>query len=270
MGLKKEFFKSKPTCKVTFTLPKEAVNGAKVVELVGNWQEWNTAKAIPMKSLKSEFKAVVELNPGRDYEFRYLIDGITWENDWQADGYRPTPFGVDNSVLVIPQVVEVADVPTKKAPVKKAPVKKATTAKKSTTARKTTPAKKTTTTAKKATVKRAPAKKTTTAKAAPVKKAATAKTTTAKKVTKKVVKNNDLTKIEGIGPKIKELLNKAGIVTFTDLSKSTIKNLEAILKAAGKRYQMHKPNSWPKQAKLAATGKWEALAKLQEELVGGR
>jgi len=106
-----------------------------------------------------------------------------------------------------------------------------------------------------------------------VKKAATsispAKKTT-KTATKKEVVIDDLSKIEGIGKKIAALLKKAGIATYKDLSKATIKNLGSLLQDAGNQYSMHNPASWPKQAKLAAAGKWEELATLQEQLKGGK
>jgi len=106
-----------------------------------------------------------------------------------------------------------------------------------------------------------------------VKKAATsispAKKTT-KTATKKEVVIDDLSKIEGIGKKIAALLKKAGIATYKDLSKATIKILASLLQDAGNQYSMHNPASWPKQAKLAAAGKWEELATLQEQLKGGK
>lgn len=79
-----------------------------------------------------------------------------------------------------------------------------------------------------------------------------------------------LTVIEGIGPKIASLLNDDGILTFADLASTKISTLSKILKAAGPRFSMHKPNSWPKQAKLARDGKMDALKKLQDKLDGGR
>lgn len=79
-----------------------------------------------------------------------------------------------------------------------------------------------------------------------------------------------LTLIEGIGPKIAGILNESGIVTFADLANAKISNLSKMLKAAGPRFSMHKPNSWPKQAKLARDGKMDALKKLQDKLDGGR
>ena len=81
---------------------------------------------------------------------------------------------------------------------------------------------------------------------------------------------DDLTKIEGIGKKIAELLGAEDIVSFKDLSKASGKKLKGILEAAGSKFKVHDPASWPKQAKLAAAGKWAELAELQQELTGGK
>ncbi len=103
----------------------------------------------------------------------------------------------------------------------------------------------------------------------------TTKTVTKKETVKKVAAKklkpvaDDLSKIEGIGKKIASLLKKNQILTYKDLSKSTIKNLKAILEAGGNNFSMYNPGSWPKQAKLAAAGKWEELQALQEQLKGG-
>ena len=83
-------------------------------------------------------------------------------------------------------------------------------------------------------------------------------------------KADDLTIIEGIGPKIAELLVNAGIVTFAQLATTKPTAIKSILETAGKRYQMHDPATWPKQAALARDGKTDALAKLQNELKGGK
>jgi len=100
----------------------------------------------------------------------------------------------------------------------------------------------------------------------PVKK----KTPAKKKPAAKKAKKDKLTVVEGIGPKIAGLLNADGIHTFADLAKSKVGTLEKILKAAGPRFSFHKPNSWPKQARLARDGKMDALKKLQDELDGGK
>ena len=91
-----------------------------------------------------------------------------------------------------------------------------------------------------------------------------------KTATKKAGKKDKLTIVEGIGPKIAGLLQADGIETFADLAKTKVATLSKILKDAGPRFSMHKPNSWPKQARLARYGKMDALKKLQAELKGGR
>lgn len=83
-------------------------------------------------------------------------------------------------------------------------------------------------------------------------------------------KADDLTKIEGIGKKIAELIVAEGITTFDALSKTSVKTLQAILDKAGKKFNIHNPSTWAKQAKLAATGSWEKLQKLQDELNAGK
>lgn len=83
-------------------------------------------------------------------------------------------------------------------------------------------------------------------------------------------KAEDLTKIEGIGPKIAGLLNDAGILNYAQLADSKPEAIKSILEKAGPRYQMHDPGSWPRQSRLAADGKWNELEKLQDELDGGK
>ncbi len=79
---------------------------------------------------------------------------------------------------------------------------------------------------------------------------------------------DDLTKIEGIGPKIAEIFNNAGIKTFEDLSSSKVADLRNIL--AENKLSSHDPKTWSKQATLAKHGKWDELKKLQDELNGGK
>ncbi len=81
---------------------------------------------------------------------------------------------------------------------------------------------------------------------------------------------DDLTKIEGIGPKVAELLKSNGIGTFAALAKADVAQVDKILDAAGSIYRAMDASSWPKQAALAAAGDWDGLKKLQEDLVGGR
>lgn len=83
-------------------------------------------------------------------------------------------------------------------------------------------------------------------------------------------KKDDLTKIEGIGPAIQKLLNGAGVHTFKELSDMKISSIQKILTKGGPKFKMHTPGSWPKQADLAASGKWDQLKKLQDLLDGGK
>ncbi len=129
--------------------------------------------------------------------------------------------------------------------------------------------------AKKAPAKKVEAKKTEAKKATPAPtvkaeaKKKVAPKAVAKKAPAKATKADDLKKIEGIGPKIAELFVTAGIDTFAKLAKAPQKDLKAILEAAGSRYASKNPGSWPKQAKMAAGGKWDELKKWQDETKGG-
>ena len=84
----------------------------------------------------------------------------------------------------------------------------------------------------------------------------------------KRAQTDDLTKIEGIGPKVAKVLNEAGISTFDALSKANVQDLQTLLSDA--KLNMMDPTTWPEQAKLAADGDWDTLKKLQDKLSGGR
>ena len=82
------------------------------------------------------------------------------------------------------------------------------------------------------------------------------------------VSADDLTKIEGIGPKVAKVLNDAGIRTFEGLAQANPEDVQRVLDEAG--LQMMSPEGWIEQARLAAKGDWEAFKRLQDELEGGR
>jgi 1,4-alpha-glucan branching enzyme len=102
VSFKKKYLKSKERCRVSFRLPNTAVPGAQTVHIVGEFNNWSTEKT-PMKRLKNgEFTVSVDLVPGREYQFRYLVDQAIWENDWEADRYVKSDFGgCDNSVVAV-------------------------------------------------------------------------------------------------------------------------------------------------------------------------
>ncbi|CAG5070640.1 hypothetical protein DYBT9623_03185 [Dyadobacter sp. CECT 9623] len=101
MALAKQFVKSKSVYKVTFTVPAEAAADAKTVAVVGEFNNWNPEAVVLKKQKDGSFKGIVELAAG-EHQFRYILDGEKWENDWEADKYVPA--GVDelaeNSVVV--------------------------------------------------------------------------------------------------------------------------------------------------------------------------
>jgi 1,4-alpha-glucan branching enzyme len=103
MAITKQYLKSKPVVKVTFSLPAEAVEKTEKVSLIGEFNGWNPEEAIALKKQKDgSFKCSLDLVPGKEYQFRYLLDNDKWENDWEADKYVPA--GVDaeeNSVVVL-------------------------------------------------------------------------------------------------------------------------------------------------------------------------
>ena len=97
--LKKNYTKTGNICRVTFKLPAEV--NAQTAALCGEFNAWDTS-AHPMKRLKDgSFSVTASLEPGNSYRFRYWLDGERWENDWQADAYKPNEFGSDDSVVTV-------------------------------------------------------------------------------------------------------------------------------------------------------------------------
>jgi 1,4-alpha-glucan branching enzyme len=100
--LKKQYLKSRKVSKVTFEIPKnEFPEGIEIqnVNLVGEFNDWDIT-ATPMKYLKKgAYQSILELEPGRAYQFRYLVNGEHWCNEWHADAYIPNGFGNDNCVV---------------------------------------------------------------------------------------------------------------------------------------------------------------------------
>jgi predicted flap endonuclease-1-like 5' DNA nuclease len=81
---------------------------------------------------------------------------------------------------------------------------------------------------------------------------------------------DDLEIVEGIGPKIAELLNNAGVKTFAQLAAMSPAQIQPILDAAGPNYRIANPETWPDQADLAARNRWSALKAMQDGLTAGR
>jgi predicted flap endonuclease-1-like 5' DNA nuclease len=92
----------------------------------------------------------------------------------------------------------------------------------------------------------------------------------AKAVFGKKIKQDDLTIVEGIGPKIQELFHNHDVKTWKALSECSVDKCQSVLNSGGDRYKIHKPGTWPEQAKMAYEGRWADLLKWQDELDGGK
>lgn len=204
--------------KIVFTLPASNIIGADECVLLGEFNNWNMEQAVYLqKQSDGSMTAELELQAGRDYQYRYLLSNGRWVNDNNEKVVSETlGFPVENCLVRVPEIVE----DQKSAKPKTANPKTGKTIKVS--------------------------------------------------IAKPVIVKEDLTRIEGIGKKIESLLHKNKIHSYKQLSKTTIKTLKEILETGGSKFGMHKPGSWPKQAKLAANAKWEELEKLQQQLKGGK
>ncbi|WP_422862093.1 isoamylase early set domain-containing protein [Flagellimonas sp. W118] len=96
MAIKKQYLKSKPVCKVTFTVPAEE---AKKVAVVGDFNDWNPKGSTLRKLKNGTFKGIFDLPKDNSFEFRYLVDD-TYINDAEADRYQWNDYaGTENAVL---------------------------------------------------------------------------------------------------------------------------------------------------------------------------
>ncbi len=86
----------------------------------------------------------------------------------------------------------------------------------------------------------------------------------------KTIKQDDLKVVEGIGPKIEQLFHGFGIKTWAALGSTSVEKCQEVLNSGGKRFEIHKPGTWPEQAKLASEGKWQKLKTWQDSLDGGK
>ena len=95
--LTKKFLKAKPVCKVTFQLPQNIE--AKQASVAGDFNNWDTSAA-PLKKTKGVWKTTLDLEQGREYQFRYFVNEGAWHNDEAADKYVSNNVDGDNSVVV--------------------------------------------------------------------------------------------------------------------------------------------------------------------------
>lgn len=101
MSIKKQYLAKKPECKVTFKIAKKIAGVYDHVSLVGEFNEWDP-KANAMKKLKTgDFTVTVNLEKGKEYEFKYLADKTEWLNEADADKLVANEYQGENSVVAV-------------------------------------------------------------------------------------------------------------------------------------------------------------------------
>lgn len=99
MSIKKQFLKSKPVCKVAFRVSASDANGATSIQILGDFNNWDKTVE-PMKTLKSgDFTQTIELESGKEFQLRYLLDGSIWTNEAESDSTITNSFGALNDVI---------------------------------------------------------------------------------------------------------------------------------------------------------------------------
>lgn len=98
MSIKKQYIKTKPVCKVTFTV--EAIESS-AASVVGDFNNWNPEEGALTKLKNGTFKGVFDVNKDASYEFKYFVDG-EFLNEAEADSFKWNEFaGAENSVLEV-------------------------------------------------------------------------------------------------------------------------------------------------------------------------
>ncbi|MCX6277635.1 MAG: isoamylase early set domain-containing protein [Bacteroidetes bacterium] len=99
MSIEKKLLKAKPVCKVKFSLSGEQYNSVTSILLVGDFNHWQIGETPLKKAKTGAWSVTLDLETGKDYQFRYLADGVNWENDPEADKFVASGLGSENSVL---------------------------------------------------------------------------------------------------------------------------------------------------------------------------
>ncbi len=97
--LKKSYSKTRKSCRVTFKLPADF--GAENAAVLGEWNDWSPESHPMVKRKDGSLSTTISLDAGKEYRFRYLLDGERWENDEQADSFSVNRFGSQDCVLAV-------------------------------------------------------------------------------------------------------------------------------------------------------------------------
>jgi 1,4-alpha-glucan branching enzyme len=100
--MKRKYSREKTRCRVTFWLPQAAAPGATRVALAGTFNNWSVDLHPMVQRANGDFELKVKLESGREHEFGFLIDGVRWDNAWNADKYVWSDHAQrENSVIVV-------------------------------------------------------------------------------------------------------------------------------------------------------------------------
>lgn len=100
--IKKKYTRDPGFCTVTFIVGLDQATGHSSYNLVGDFNNWSKTENPLKKKKDGSFETTIMLGSGREYQFRYLVDGLGWDNDWNADKYIQNPYGnEENSVILI-------------------------------------------------------------------------------------------------------------------------------------------------------------------------
>jgi 1,4-alpha-glucan branching enzyme len=99
MSIKKQYLKSKPVCKVTFKVDKGLAGGTDKISLLGDFNDWNESTGEMKKMKDGSFSTTLELESGREYQFRYLA-GSNWITEEEADSLVASGFGDEQNAVI--------------------------------------------------------------------------------------------------------------------------------------------------------------------------
>ncbi len=88
-----------PKGNVRVTFAMRALDGVTSLSLVGDFNNWSINEHPLTQAADGSWSVAVTISAGKQYQYRYFANGLTWHNDWQADAYAPNEYGTDNSVL---------------------------------------------------------------------------------------------------------------------------------------------------------------------------
>jgi 1,4-alpha-glucan branching enzyme len=97
--IRKSYSKTGRACRVTFRLPAETK--ATKAAVLGDFNDWQPGAHPLVRRKDGSLSATLNLASGRTYRFRYLLNGESWANEPDADGYAPNRFGTDDSLLEV-------------------------------------------------------------------------------------------------------------------------------------------------------------------------